>query len=43
MFIFANFIQKINFERSQFQMVAVALPEFYLFVLSLLRVLGESC
>ena len=43
MFIFANFVQKINFEGSQFQDVGVALSEFYLFALGLLRVSGENC
>ena len=43
MFIFANFVQKSNFERSQVQKIGVALTQFYLFVLSLLRVLEESC
>ena len=43
MFIFANFLQKVNFERSQFQRVAIALAKFYLFELPLLRVLGETC
>ena len=43
MFTFANFVQKSNFERSQVQKIGVALTQFYLFVLSLLRVLEESC
>ena len=30
-FIFGNFIQKINFEWSQFQKVGVALPVFWSF------------
>ena len=32
MFIFAIFLQKIDFEQSQFQKVAVA-PQFFVFVL----------
>ena len=43
MFIFANFVQKLNFEESHFQNVGVRLPELLLFVLGSLRVLGESC
>ena len=34
MFIFANFVQKTGFERSQFQRMNVALSEFYLLELS---------
>ena len=41
MFIFALFIQKIDFKQSQFQKVGVA-PAEYLFQLSLLEVVGES-
>ena len=43
MFIFASFVQNINFQRSKFQKMSVELSEFYLLVLSLLRVLGEIC
>ena len=43
MLIFSNFVQRINFEQSEFQKVCVALAEFYLFQLLLLWVLGESC
>ena len=43
MFIFANFVQKVNFEELHFQNVGVRLPELLLFVLGSLRVLGESC
>ena len=43
MFIFANFVEKVDFEPSQFQRMGVALAEFHLFELSLCRVLGESC
>lgn len=43
MFIFANFVEKVDFEPSQSQRMGVALAEFYLFELSLCRVLGESC
>ena len=42
MFIFANFVQKVNFEESHFQNVGVRLPELLLFVLGSLRVLGEQ-
>ena len=41
--MFINFVQKFEFERSQFQEVGMALTEFYLFELSLFQVLGESC
>ena len=37
MFIFTNFIQTIDFERSQFQRMGVELTEFYLFEMSSLR------
>ena len=40
---FANFLQKIDFEQSQFQKVSVALAEFYWFELPSLQVLGENC
>ena len=43
MFIFDNFVQKVNSERSQFQKTAVALTEVYSFKFSSLPVLGESC
>ena len=42
MFIFANFLQKVILDQSQFQEVGVALPEFYWFVLCSLRVLKGS-
>ena len=41
-FLFVNFVKNVDFERSQLHKVNVALSEFYLFVLSSLRVLGES-
>ena len=43
MFIFANSVQKVDFEQSHFQKVGVALAEIYSFELFLLRVLEESC
>ena len=43
MFIFANFVQKVSAEQSQLQKLNIALPEFYLLVLSSLQVLGECC
>ena len=42
MFHFSNFAQKIKYEQRQLQKVSVTLPEFYLFVLCLFLVLGES-
>ena len=42
-FIFANFVQKVNFDQLQFQKLGVALSKFVLFELSFLRLLGESC
>ena len=42
MFIFANFVQSVNFKLSYFKKVGAAFSEFYLFILSLLRVLGGS-
>ena len=41
--MFINFVQKVEFEQLQFQEVGMALTEFYLFELTLFRVLGESC
>ena len=38
---FANFVQRVDFER--FRRVGVAIAEFYLFELPLFRVLRESC
>ena len=43
MFIFAEFVNKINFERIQSQRVGVALAKLFLFKLSSLRVLENSC
>ena len=43
MFIFANFVQNIDFERSQFQKIDVELSQNFLFELPFLRVLGERC
>ena len=43
MFIFANFVQKVNFEESHLRNVGERLPELLLFVLGSLRVFGESC
>ena len=40
MFIFASFVQNIDFEGSQFQRVGIALAEFRLFQLSSLQALG---
>ena len=42
MIILANFAQKIHLKSAQFQKMDVALPQFYSFVLPLLRVLKES-
>ena len=42
MFVFANIVQKVNFERSQFRKVDIAFSKFHLFVFSLLWVLGKS-
>ena len=42
MFIFANFMTEIDFERTQFQQMAVSLAELYLFEFSTFRVLRES-
>ena len=42
MFIFANIVQNVNFERSQFRKVDIAFSKFHLFVFSLLWVLGKS-
>ena len=41
-FIFVNFVQKINFVLSQFQKLVVAVPEFSLFAFSSLHLLEES-
>ena len=41
-FVFANFVQKINFVLSQFQKLVVVVPEFSLFAISSLRLLEES-
>ena len=43
MFIFAIFELKIDFEQSQFRRIGVAFTQFYLFELSSLHILGESC
>ena len=43
MFLFTNFVQKVNFKRSQFGKMGVALSKFLWFVLGSFRVLGESC
>ena len=43
MFIFANFVQKVDFDWLQFQKVGVALSKFVLFELPFLRLLGQSC
>ena len=43
MFVFANYVQKINFEGTQLRMLGVSLTQSYLFVMSLLRVLRECC
>ena len=43
LFIFANFVQKVNFELSQFQKMGVAAAEFHLVQLPVLPVLRESC
>ena len=42
MFVLANIVQKVNFERSQFRKVDIAFSKFHLFVFSLLWVLGKS-
>ena len=42
MFKFANFVQKIDFGRSRFQKLVVALSEIYLLELSQLWLLRES-
>ena len=42
-FIFAIFVQKGDFEHSQFQRMGVTLIEFYLFKFYSLPVLGGSC
>ena len=42
MFIVCNFGLKIDFERSQFQKMDVAFPEFYFFDLPLFQELGKS-
>ena len=43
MFIFATFVQNVNFWRSQFKKVGMAFSEFYLSVLGPLQVLRERC
>ena len=43
MFIFAIFVQKIDFDWSQFRRMGVTLTEFYWFKFSSLPVLEESC
>ena len=43
MFILAIFVQKVDFERCQFQREDMALSKFYLFVVMSFGVLGESC
>ena len=43
MFIFANFVQKVNIQRSQFEKVNVSLSEFLRFILGSLLELGKSC
>ena len=43
MFILAIFVQKVDFEGSQFQREEITLSKFYLFVAMSFRVLGESC
>ena len=43
MFIFANYVQKINFEGTRLRMLGVSLTQSYLFVMSLLWVLRECC
>ena len=43
MFIFGNFVQKVDSDWLQFQKVGVALPKFVLFELPFLRLLGQSC
>ena len=42
-FLFANFVRYVNFERSEFEKVGVELNEVYLFALPQLRVLRKSC
>lgn len=42
-FIFANFVQKIEFKQCQFQKMSVKIAEFSLFGLRSLRLLGENC
>ena len=42
MLIFANFAQKIDFERLQFQRMGMTLTEPYLLKFSSLSVLGEK-
>ena len=34
MFIFTNFVQKVDFERTQIQKLSVPLAKFYLFLLN---------
>ena len=43
MFVFANYVQKINFEGTRLRMLGVSLSQSYLFVMSLLWVLRECC
>ena len=43
MFIFANFVQKANIQRSQFEKVNVSLSEFLRFILGSLLELGKNC
>lgn len=43
MTIFANFVQKVNFQRSQFKEVGMTFSEVLSFVLGSLRALGKSC
>ena len=42
MIIFAIFVQKMDFEQSQFRMMGMTLTEFCLFKFFLLPILGES-
>ena len=43
MFIFVNFVQKVDFEQSQLENVGVAFPVFYSSEFSSLRIFGGSC
>ena len=43
MFIFGNFVQKVDFEPSHLQKLRVVLAEFYLFELPSLWLLRQSC